>query len=369
MEPNPDVPSRRPEARACLQSLAPYAFALDEAALRLRFGLECVVRLCSNESPLGPSPLSVRAMTLAASRAHRYPQADNSRCLQAIGRHFGIAPDHLILGNGGDECIDLIIRILVNPGDNVLCFHPCFDVYRTQALICGAQLRQVPLAPDFTLPLDALAQAADERTVVAFVTSPDNPSGLATPREAMLKLTRRLPPHVLLVVDEAYVDFCDAPDAATCLPLLHEFPNLAVLRTFSKAHGLAGARLGFAALPPHLAEMARRAQIPFSVNLLAQEACLAALEDREHHTRTVTCIREGRAQLLAGLRARNCEVLPSQANFLMFRPLQMTAADLFQRLLERGVLIRGLGPNGLPDWLRVSVGTQEENAFFLECIG
>ncbi len=298
------VKASRPTPRQDLQTLAPYAFAMDEDALRQRYGLERIIRLCSNENPLGPSPRVLQAMTETVARVHRYPQPDNSRYLRAISEHFSVDARRLILGNGGDECIDLIIRIMVRPGDSVLTFSPCFDVYRTQSLICGARLVQAPLNPDFTLPLEAMVRAADERTSVAFVTSPDNPSGIATPRQDILKLARALPQSTLLVVDEAYVDFHDTPGEATCLPLLDDFPNLAVLRTFSKAYGLAGARLGFAALPLDLADMARRAQIPFSVNLPAQAALLAALEDREYYQRSLDLIIQGRTQLLTGLRER-----------------------------------------------------------------
>lgn len=351
-----------------LTSLAPYAHAMDEGALRDRYNLTRVVKLGSNESPLGPSPLAVKAMQQAAMDAGRYPQADNSRLLQAIASHAGIPADHLCAGNGGDECIDLLIRVLAKTGkDSILTCRPCFDVYRTQAVVCGVRHLQVPLRADFSLPLQELAATADEHTALVIVTSPDNPSGLVTPREKILELARALPKRTLLLVDEAYVDFCDAPDETTCLPLVEGAENLAVLRTFSKAWGLAGARLGYVAAPLAVADMLRRAQIPFSVNRFAQQGGMAALQDREHYAATVACIREGRAFMAARLAELGCKVLNSQSNFLMFSP-PADAAEVFQGLLEQGILIRALKPTGLPDWLRVTVGVREECELFLHAL-
>lgn len=358
--------------RRDLESLTPYAHAVDVTTLRPHARLGRVLRMGSNENPLGPPPKAVAAMERAAAEAGRYPQADNSRCIRAIAEHVDLDPRHIVVGNGGDECIDLLLRVQASPGpdtaDTVLACRPCFDVYRTQTVLCGLRFKQIALKPDFSLPLRELARQAqnsEDHVAAVFVTSPDNPSGLATPREFLLDLARALPKGTFLLVDEAYVDFCDAPEKATCLPFVPELPNLGVLGTFSKAHGLAGARLGYMALPPELADLARRAQIPFSVNLFAQAGGLAALEDKEHYKRTLDTIRQGRTFLLRELRGLNCEVPQSQANFVMFRP-PCDARELFAELLRQGILIRDLAPNGLPGWLRVSVGLEEECVAFVK---
>lgn len=369
-----------PSPRGDLHELTPYAHAVNAAALAPHPGLGRILRMGSNENPLGPSPRALLAMQEAAQQAHRYPQPDNARIIQAIARHWDIPEDTIVTGNGGDECIDLLLRALASPNganglpDAVLAPRPCFDVYRTQALVCGLRFLQTPLKPDFSLPLEQLARAAHDlrrhgkgRAAVVFVTSPDNPSGLITPREDLLALARELPADCFLLLDEAYVDFCDAPDDLTCLPEVPRLPNLGVLRTFSKAYGLAGARLGFMALPQRLAEAVRRVQIPFSVNSFAQAACLAAMEDREHYARSLCLARQGREQLDKGLRALGCEVPPSQANFLMFRP-PCAGEELFASLLRQGILVRNLAPNGLPGWLRVTVGLEEECQALLEAV-
>ncbi len=354
--------------RPDLHILAPYAHAVDAALLPQHARLGRTVRLGSNENPLGPSPLAVEAMARAASVAGRYPQADSSRCIRAIAEHLGVPAEHILMGNGGDEIIDLLVRVLAVPGrDAVLTCRPCFDVYRTQALVCGARLEQVPLQEDFALPLEALADKAGADTAVVFVTTPDNPSGLTTPPRDLERLARALPPRTFLLVDEAYVDFADAPGAATCLPLPRTLPNVGILRTFSKAYGLAGARLGYGVLPLPVADICRRAQIPFSVNLFAQEGGIAALADQEHYRRTVALVREQRAVLRQGLLALGCRVPDSQSNFLMFHP-PCSSQELFTGLLRQGILIRNLKPNGLDGWLRVSVGTPEECAAFLEAV-
>lgn len=370
----------RPHARSDLAALTPYAHAVDLGSLRPHPELGRVLRLGSNENPLGPSPLAVTAMQQAAAEAGRYPQADGSSCIRAIASHFDLPPECIVLGNGGDECIDLLLRILghcrgANEAaalpDAVLAFRPCFDVYRTQTVLCGLRFIQVPLREDFSLPLERLAHEAQQtagRVAVVFVTSPDNPSGLATPRESLLALADALPPDAFLLVDEAYVDFCHEPEESSCLAFVSGRANLGVLRTFSKAYGLAGARLGFMALPPDLADIARRAQIPFSVNRFAQAGCAAALEDREHWRRCVSLIRKGREYLLRELRALDCELPQSQANFVMLRP-PCSAQALYEHLLAQGILIRSLVPAGLPDWLRVTVGTEEECAAVVGAVG
>lgn len=356
-----------------IQALDAYAPGLSIAEIRRRHGLEKVIKLASNENPLGASPLAQEAIRRNAGLAFRYPQGGNPRLTAALARLHGVAQERVAVGNGSDEIIDLLIRMLAADGEhNIVCFDPCFSIYPIQARVAGVGLRRLPLRGDFSQDLDGLADLADDSTRLVFVTTPDNPSGYCPPREEVARLGRRLAetaPRALLVVDEAYMDF--AEDEAA-LSLLHagELPdNVAVLRTFSKSLGLAGMRLGYGILPPAIADGFWRARLPFSVNVLAEEAALAALEDHAFRAATLETVRTGRQVLAGGLRQLGCEVWPSEANFLMFRlPDGHDAKACFEGLLRRGIIIRPLRSYGLPENMRVSVGTPEENAAFLKAL-
>lgn len=354
----------RPEAEA----FAPYVPGRSIDEIRDQFGLAQVVKMASNENPLGTSPLVQERLRRAAPLAFRYAQAGTPRLTAAIARHHGLDAASVVAGNGSDEIIDLLLRVVPRPGqDHVLAFRPCFGIYVTQTRLAGVPLRQVPLPESLDLDLDALAAAADDTTAVVFVTNPDNPSGAAVPAKALLGLLARLPRRTLLVVDEAYVDFADDVARHTVLPHVATQPRLVVLRTFSKMYGLAGLRLGFGVMAPWLAELLLRVKLPFSVNVLAEQAGLAALEDTLFVAETRRTVLEGRAYLGAELARLGCQVRPSQANFLMFRPPR-PAAEVFEALLARGVIIRPLASYGLPDWLRVSIGTEAENRLFIRTL-
>lgn len=360
----PDTPWA---VREEIAGLHPYVPGLSIDEIREKYGLSQVVKMASNENPLGISPLVAERIRARAAGAFRYPQGGNPRLVKALAARHGVAPERVVAGNGSDELIDLLIRVRAVPGiHNIVCFAPCFSIYPLQARICGVEVRQTPLAADFSFPFDALRALVDTHTALVFVTTPDNPSGYCPPAGEVRALARSLPPGCLLVVDEAYMDFADDEAASSLLTQGAELPNVAFLRTFSKSFGLAGLRLGYAVLPAPLAECLWRARLPFSVNILAEEAGLAALEDAVFYATTLATVREGRATLAAGLAALGCRVYPSQANFLLFAPpAGVVATDMFERLLRRGYIIRPLKSYNLPHMLRVSIGTREENAGFL----
>ncbi|MBD5538515.1 MAG: histidinol-phosphate transaminase [Desulfovibrio sp.] len=357
-----------------IQALDAYAPGLSIAEIRRRHGLENVIKLASNENPLGASPLAQEAIRRNAGLAFRYPQGGNPRLREALARLHGVDPGRIVVGNGSDEIIDLAIRMLAAGGEhNIVCCEPCFSIYPIQARVAGVGLRRRPLREDFSQDLDGLADLADAATRLVFVTTPDNPSGYCPPREDVLRLARRLAeraPGALLVVDEAYMDFA-GDEAARSLLHAGELPeNVAVLRTFSKSWGLAGLRLGYGIVPPAVADGFWRSRLPFSVNVLAEEAALAAMEDTVFRAATLGTVREGRRALADGLTRLGCRVWPSEANFLMFRlPEGHDARACFEGLLRRGIIIRPLASYGLADHLRVSVGTPEENAAFLAALG
>ena len=350
--------------RALVRAFRPYTAGLSIDEIRDRYGLSRVIKLASNENPLGVSPQVEQALRRHAAYAFRYPQTGNPRLVRALAEHHQVSPSRIVVGNGSDELIDLLFRVCAEPGvHNAVAFRPCFGIYVTQAALCGVELRQTPLNPDFSFPWKAMRELVDENTSLVFVTSPDNPSGHAASVEELAAFARSLPETCLLVVDEAYMDFTDDESAYSLLPRLEEFPNVAISRTFSKRFGLAGLRLGYLILPEVIAEHIWRVRLPFSVNLLAEEAGLAALQDHDFLDETYRVVRAGRTYLTAELARLGCTVTPSQSNFMMFEvPSGLPdASELFERLLERGVILRPLKSYGLPRHLRVSVGTEEEN--------
>ena len=352
----------RPEVAA----FEPYEPGLSIAEIAERYGLSRVIKMASNENPLGVSPRVRDVIASCASEVFRYPQSGNPRLVKALASHYGVDAGRIFVGNGSDEVIDLLFRVRAVPGvHNAVVFRPCFGLYPTQARMAGVELRQAPLRPDFSFDFDGLLKLVDENTTLVIVTSPDNPSGRLASPDDLEALARALPPACLLVVDEAYIEF--AGPEHSVLSRLDRLPNVAVMRTFSKVYGLAGLRIGYAILPAPIADYMWRVRLPFSLNILAEEAAIAALADGQFRERTVELVRRGRAKLTEELRNMGCEVSPSMSNFVMFRLPEGTvdAATLHGELLKRGIIIRALGSYHLPDRLRVSVGTDEENELFL----
>jgi histidinol-phosphate aminotransferase len=266
-----------------------------------------------------------------------------------------------VAGNGSDEIIDLLIRATAEPGrDHVLAFDPCFNIYRLQSRLCGVDFRQIALRSDFTFPMQGLLDAVNDATAIVFLTTPDNPSGFAPPVEEVMDLHRRLPENCLLVVDEAYMDFAVPRERHSIIALAGGVPNLVVLRTFSKLYGLAGLRLGYGVISPSLADTLLRVKLPFSVNVLAEAAGIAALDDEAFRNATVATVVRGREMLTHGLAEIGFLVYPSQANFILVKP-PLAASELFEKLLRRGIIVRPLSSYGLPDHLRISIGNDREN--------
>ena len=284
--------------RSLVRGFKPYTAGLSIDEIREKYGIERVIKLASNENPLGTSPLVQHTLETHVGLAFRYPQAGNPRLVKAIAAHHGVSPSRVIVGDGSDEVIDLLFRICVEPGvNNAVAFMPCFGIYTTQAALCGVELRQTPVNADFSFPWDNLLKLVDDKTSLVFVTTPDNPSGYTPPVAELETLAKALPDTCLLVLDEAYMDFTDDEADYSLAKRLDEFPNVIISRTFSKSFGMAGLRLGYAIVPEELADHYWRVRLPFSVNLMAEEAGIAALQDVAFHDETVRVVREGRVSL------------------------------------------------------------------------
>ena len=359
---------KRPRIRPEILGFEPYSPGLTIGEITRRYKLDRVVKMASNENPLGVSPMAAEAIERHAGLSFRYPQAGNPGLTSALSNHLGVPQRCIVPGNGSDELIDLLVRVTARPGcDNTVVCDPSFSIYSMQAALCGVEVRRVPLGEGYTLPLAGLLEAADQNTGLVFVTTPDNPSGVATPAVELEKVASDLPPDTLLVIDEAYVEFTKPRERFDSLSWWSEECPVVILRTFSKMYGLAGLRLGYGIMPGWLADCLLRVRLPFSVNLLAEKAGCAALEDEAFVQKTLETVLAGRDFLTGELEGLGCRVTPSQANFLLFKP-PGPARRIFEQLLARGVIVRPLAGYGLPDHLRVSMGTEEENRFFLKAL-
>ena len=341
------------------------AFSLESLA-RER-GLAHIARLGSNENCLGPSPLAVRAARRAVRTAHRYPDAEGARLRQALSRQSGLPPDAIVLGNGSSELIELLARTYLGRSGNAIIPEGSFVAYRLAVAAHGGVCREAPMTPALGANLEAVLDAIDARTRLVFLANPNNPTGTYVTRRELRRFLGRVPERVVVAVDEAYREYVVAGDYPDAARLLGSGPRLLVLRTFSKIHGLAGLRIGYALADPEIARDIERARAPYSVSIVAQEAALAALGDRRHAGRSQRHnLRELRF-LARGLERIGVASTPSVANFLLVHP-PTDPESLARRLLLDGVLVRPMGSFGFPRAFRVTVGTRPENLRFLRAM-
>lgn len=336
------------------------------AEVQRELGLTRVVKLASNENPLGPPSRAVEAARQAAGEAHRYPDAAATDLRGALAARLGVPASQVIVGNGSVDVLDLVARAFLAPGDNAVISEHAFARFRQ---IVDARNRGARLVPmrDWTHDLDAMAQAVDENTRLVFVANPNNPTGTWNRRAEVESLLAALPRGVLLVLDEAYFEYADDPGYPDGVELVRRGAPVLVTRTFSKVHGLGGLRVGYGVAAPEVIEALLVVREAFCTNTVALAAACAALEDADHRSRSLELNRTEKARVAAALGKRGFTVLPSLCNFLTFDAAEDGRA-LFRRLLTRGVIVRPLDPYGMPRWLRVSIGTPEENALFLEAL-
>lgn len=352
--------------RAVVEAITPYEAGRPLEVLAAELGLDDLVRLSANENPLGPSPRVVEAVRRAATQVHLYPDGGSSALRAAVGRTLGVGPQQIVVGNGADELILLVALAAFDPGDEVVLPHPSFEPYATSVDIAGAITRKSPLA-GYDTDLDDMRARVTERTKAVFICSPHNPATTIVRQRPLTAFLDSLgPDSPLVVLDEAYRDFCDDPEYPDGVALLARYPRLLVLRTFSKIAGLAGLRVGFAVGSVETIDRLNRVRAPYNVNRLGQVAALAAVGDAGHARRTRELVIAERAFLGAELRKRGLTFPPSQANFLLVRVPD--AAAVRARLLAAGLLVRDGAAVGFPDHLRISLGTREVNERLLRVL-
>lgn len=359
-------------AQPAIRRLRAYDPGHDLPALRRRFGA-VLAELGSNENPLGPSPQALEAARRALLEAHRYPDPRAGELRAALAAHHGVDPACLVLGNGSHELLMLLGQCFAGPDAAVLHAQFGFAVFTLAAAAAGAPLVVVPALPrsDSRAPLghdlDAMAGAVRDEVRLVFLANPNNPTGTWFETAALRAFLERMPRDVLVVVDEAYGEYMQAPGLASALALRAEFPNLVVTRTFSKAHALAGLRVGYLVADPSVAAVLERLRESFNVNGVAQAAATAALADAEHLRISIERNARERERVVAALRQGGFATLPSQTNFVLM-DLGEDATTLESRLFEQGVIVRPMGGYGLPHALRISIGSQTENDRLLEAL-
>jgi histidinol-phosphate aminotransferase len=349
-----------------VRSLKPYVPGKPVSELERELGISQSIKLASNENPLGPSPTVEHVLDRHWRGLARYPDGGGFALREAIARRHDVSRDCVTLGNGSNDVLDMIARTFLGPGFESLFSQHAFAVYPISSQAVGAALKVVP-AVDYGHDLEAMAAAVSPATRVVWVANPNNPTGTWVGSAALRRFVEGLPEQVIVVVDEAYAEYVMEPDYPDVTIWLADFPNLVVTRTFSKAFGLAGLRIGYGVSHPEIAELLNRVRQPFNANLLAQEAALAALADDEHLRRSVDLNREGLRQLEQGVRALGLDYIPSVGNFLTV-DLGRDAGPVDHGLLRLGVITRPIAGYGLPNHLRISVGLPEENAQCLEAL-
>jgi histidinol-phosphate aminotransferase len=330
---------------------------IDEVARELGLPVDNVLKLASNENPLGPSPAALAAMEKALQQLHLYPDGNAYYLKKRLVEKLGVPTDQIVLGNGSNEIIEFIAHALITPGSEVVMSQYCFAVYPIVTLMMGARPVVVP-ARDYGHDLPAMAQAVNSKTRVVFVANPNNPTGTWLPAREIHQFLEAVPDNVLIAMDEAYIEFCDDP--VDLLPLIRENrkPNLLLMRTFSKIYGLAGLRVGYGIGEKELVTALEKVRQPFNVNALAQVAARAALDDTEHVLRTRQNNAEGLRTLEAACKRLRLDFVPSHANFLLIKV--GNGQKIFELMQRQGVISRPMGGYQLPEWIRISVGTPEE---------
>ncbi|MBM4270164.1 MAG: histidinol-phosphate transaminase [Deltaproteobacteria bacterium] len=355
----------RDRVAAHLRDLSPYVPGRPIAEIEREYGLERVVKLASNENPLGPSRRACEAVTRELAEVHRYPDGGATLLRDELARRFGVGPDRVLLGNGSNEILTLLARVLLGPGNEAVFAEGAFAIYALATQAAGARGIAVPMK-DFTHDLDAIVDAIGPRTRIVFLGNPNNPTGTIYRRAAWERFLERVPRDVVVVCDDAYAEYVTDPEYPDTLREADRHPHLVVLRTFSKIYGLAGLRIGYGIGPADLVDLIDRLRDPFNVNHLAQVAALGALDDDEHVRASRELNRAGLDFLSRVCRALSLPFVPSHANFLLVEVGD--GAHAFQALLRAGVIVRPVGGYGFPGHVRVSIGTPEENTVFAQAL-
>ena len=353
-------------ATAGVQKLVPYVPGKPIEELQRELGLDEVIKLASNENPLGTGTKVIEAIQATIPELTRYPDGSGFNLKAALSAKLGVEAQQISLGNGSSEILELVMRTFVTPEHEVVFSQHAFALYPILTQAVGAIAKVVP-AVNYGHDLQAMRAQISDKTRVVFIANPNNPTGTLLPEADLKAFIADLPKDVLCVLDEAYYEFVDPAHRTESMAWPNQFPNLIIARTFSKAFGLAGFRIGYGVSSPELADLLNRVRQPFNCNMLALAAAEAALTDADYLQQTLAINNTGMAQLTAGFKALGLPWIPSSGNFVAVDVLQ-TAMPIYNALLQKGVIVRPVANYEMPNHLRVSIGTERENQIFLDAL-
>jgi len=349
--------------RKGILELKPYIPGKPVEEVKQELGLKEVIKLASNETSIGPSPLAIEAIKKEIENINFYPEGSSRALREKIAHKLKIDKEMLIIGNGADNIIDLVGMAFINEGDEVISGEITFPAYETITKIMGGKLISVKLK-DFSFDLEEIVQRINERTKIIFLCNPNNPTGTIVNKKAVDRLMKQVPENVIVVFDEAYYDYVEDQDYSDSLPYVLKGKNVIVLRTFSKIAGIAGVRIGYGIAKPELVSYLRRVINPFSTNRLAQVAALASLDDDEHYRKVLKTNQEGKKYLYSELEKIDLFYLPTETNFI-FIDLKEDSEIVFEKLLKKGIIVRPGKIYGCPNFIRLTIGTAYENQKFI----
>ncbi len=347
-----------------MNNMQPYVPGKPIEDVQRELGLEKITKLASNENPLGSSPLAKKAIQEALDGLYLYPDGNCGFLRKAISDHLAVEENQLVFGAGSDEIIGMLGQVFLSPGNEVLTAEQSFPRYDSAAHLMGSTIIKAPLT-NYTYDLETMKKYVTNNTKLIILANPNNPTGTYFTETALVDFLDHIPKNILVVLDEAYYEYAQAADYPQSLQLLNQYPNVIILRTFSKAYGLAALRVGYGIAAPEIVELVNRVRNPFNVNTLAQVAALASLQDQDFVKRSVTVNQKSKEYMYDQLEKLAIPFVPTQANFIMF-DAQRPSQELFEAFQDHGFIIRPAF--GVPNWVRVTLGTMEQMTEFVDLL-
>ena len=349
-----------------ISSIKSYVPGKPLEALEREYGIVDSIKLASNENPLGPSPKAVEAIIHTLEKLHRYPDGSGHNLIQKISEHIGVSRQNIVLGNGSDEIIGMLACVFLQPGEEVILPRPSFLMYEITSCSVGATPVFVPLK-SLSIDLEKITEKITSKTRMVFLCNPNNPTGAIIYKNDFEKFLKKIPPEVIIVVDEAYIEFVRDQNCAGSIDYIDDTRPLITLRTFSKAYGLAGLRVGYGIMPKEIANLLNRVRLPFNTNSLAQAGACAALEDTIFFKKTLALVHEELDFLYDALNRLSIKYFPTQTNFFLVDVCK-DADEIYENMLRQGVIVRSMKSYGYSNYIRINVGLHEENVRFVKAL-